>query len=210
MIIPEAGKSGTQSIGTQERAERWHPLRMLVYLCLFSIAVLFAVLLIAFAGARAYEVHTVHIPLPRSFVLSTLLIAASSYSVSSVVKAYKRERFQSLTYRLGLTMILGVLFMVAQVMGWNELQEEGVFLSGRASGSYLYFIPGLHLLHLAGGLLFLGWMFHRSYEACFDSVKELIFSTDPFQQVKLELLVLGWHFLGLLWVLLFAVMALLL
>ena len=53
---------------------------------------------------------------------------------------------------LGLTTVLAATFLAGQVFIWSRLSARGFHLSGTSS-SFVYFLTGMHALHLAGGAL---------------------------------------------------------
>jgi cytochrome c oxidase subunit 3 len=54
---------------------------------------------------------------------------------------------------LGLTTILGLLFLAGQLFVWSELSAGGSHLAGGTSSSFIYILTAMHGLHLAGGVL---------------------------------------------------------
>ena len=98
---------------------------------------------------------------------------------------------------------MSILFLSLQVMGWFKLQEFGVYVMGRTSGSYLYFISGLHLLHVVFGIGFAVYLLVISVQAAKDPVKGLIMVTNPYRRMQLEMFAGFWIFLTSLWLFLF-------
>jgi cytochrome c oxidase subunit 3 len=56
---------------------------------------------------------------------------------------------------LGLTTVLGSLFLAGQVFLWTGLVARGFHLNSGPSSSFVYFLTAMHALHLAGGTLVL-------------------------------------------------------
>jgi cytochrome c oxidase subunit 3 len=56
---------------------------------------------------------------------------------------------------LGLTTILGLLFLAGQVFLWNGLLARGFHMNSGPASSFVYFVTAMHALHLAGGILVL-------------------------------------------------------
>lgn len=54
---------------------------------------------------------------------------------------------------LGLTALLGLLFLAGQLYVWSRLSAHGFHLSGGTSSSFVYILTAMHGLHLAGGVL---------------------------------------------------------
>jgi cytochrome c oxidase subunit 3 len=98
------------------------------------------------------------------------------------------------------TSALGIAFTVFQVIGWNELINSGIVLSNNIAGAYLYVMSGLHIAHLLVGVALLIWFAFNAYDTRNDVVKRLLFESDPFSKMKVNLLCTYWHFVDGLWV----------
>lgn len=71
---------------------------------------------------------------------------------------------------LGLTTVLGLLFLAGQLLVWTKLSAGGFHLAGGTSSSFVYILTAMHGLHLAGGVLALVFanvaaVLHRPVEA---------------------------------------------
>ncbi len=58
---------------------------------------------------------------------------------------------------LGISMVLGGGFLAGQLIAWRELYQQGVFFESNPNSHFYYILTGLHGLHLAGGMIALGW-----------------------------------------------------
>jgi len=140
--------------------------------------------------------------MPAVFWLSIILIGCSSYTIEQVGKFAKQDNFLAYRRMLSATMLLGLAFIFCQLWGWRVLQAHGVYLKGGILGGFLYILSGLHVLHVLGGLFFLGWRWRVAYrnKAYLDAY---IYNINPPNQFKWTLLVRYWHFIGIVWVMLF-------
>jgi len=191
------------------RIERVPPLQMFLYLGIVGITVLFLILLSAYIQTRLRSdlVSGLH-PFPRFFSISTVVLLVSSYTLSQARRLYREDDMKNLARCLGATLLLGLIFAGLQVLGWLELKNQGVYFAGSgasASGSYVYLIPALHVLHLLGGVVFLIALFARTLHASRDSIRTLVFIRNPYRRQQLRLLSIYWHFIDGLWVVLFGV-----
>lgn len=187
-----------------KRIDRMHPIRMLLYLSMVGIGVLFFVLVVAFARTGGFP--QAQFELPKFFSVSTVILLFSSYTISRVPRLYKQEKLKKMARYLGITLALGLLFIGAQFIGWNEMSRSGVYFSGKSSGTYLYLISALHILHLAGGIIFLSFMVFKTMYVNSDAVRSLVFIRDPFRRLQLTMLRSYWHFLDFLWLGLYLVL----
>jgi cytochrome c oxidase subunit 3 len=191
---------------TLSRIERLPPLVLGVYLGLVAISSMFILLLVAYAQTRvASTVATGQYPFPRFFSLSTIVLLASSFTISQAIRLYAADELDALARCLGATLLLGGIFAGLQVMGWRDLTRQGVLFNGDPSGTYVYFISALHVVHLLGGMLFLLVLMLRVIHAHRDAVRALVFIRNPYYRRQIQLLGTYWHFLDGLWVVLFAV-----
>jgi len=134
--------------------------------------------------------------LPSYFYFSTAVIILSSITIVWAVKSAKKGNTAGATQALWITLCLGLIFAVLQILGWKELHDGGVFFTGESSnvaGSWVYAITFFHLLHMLGGLISL-------LITAIKSSKGLYSSKDT---LGLELAATFWHFLDIVWIYLF-------
>ena len=87
---------------------------------------------------------------------------------------------------LSITLALGLLFVVGQVLAWRSLAAQGLFLSTSPSSAFFYVFTALHGTHLLGGVVALAVVLGRATRA---------------QAVAgaLDAAALYWHFMAVLW-----------
>lgn len=94
------------------------------------------------------------------------------------------------------TTILGIVFIVLQIMGFYDLNNRGIKLIGQgsnAAGSFLFVIASLHMLHLVGGIVVLVVMFVKAFGG----------KSRNYSPVPIEMTATYWHFVDGLWIYLF-------
>lgn len=200
---------------------RQPPLKNAIWLILVGITIVFLSLMIQFAFYNPGKYLGNH-PFPKWFFFSTVLILLCSFTMERVRKAYRFDNGEHLLNALLITVALGLLFTVTQVLGWYQLWQTQITLSGTpspvgqsialksieeversSSGALLYIMSGLHLLHLLGGLVLLFISMFKAVNVRSDLVKSMLYFSDRRQQTRIDMLVLYWHFLDILWVILF-------
>ena len=62
------------------------------------------------------------------------------------------------------TTILGVVFLIGQVVAWRQLLGEGIYLASNPASSFFYIFTGAHALHLLGGVGALLYVARRNFE----------------------------------------------
>jgi cytochrome c oxidase subunit 3 len=129
------------------------------------------------------------------FLISTAIIIISSFLLFFIKPLLKKGK--SVFSLVFIVFILGILFTYFQIKGWQELTNQGVYLTGVGSnvaGSFLYILTLTHLLHLFGGLVGL----------CISTIKskQNLYSINNY--LGLELTTIYWHFLTILWIILYS------
>ena len=92
-----------------------------------------------------------------------------------------------------ITAVLGSLFIILQLAGFNQLWRSGIDFKGAGAGQFLYIIFGLHVLHVLGGVITLLVMFFKAFSS----------KIRNYNPVTIELASTYWHFVDLLWIYLF-------
>jgi cytochrome c oxidase subunit 3 len=98
--------------------------------------------------------------LPRILWLNTLILMASSATLAHSRRRLLARKFDESRHWWGVTTILGIFFLVGQVIAWWRLASLGVFLSTSPNGSFFYVFTvahGLHLLDGIAGLVAVEW-----------------------------------------------------
>lgn len=182
----------SNSVSEQETYTRIPTFKLLLWLAMVSMIMMFAGLTSGYIVRQA-ESNWQVFELPALFYVSTLLILLSSVSMQWAFISVKRNNLRQLRTGLIITLGLGLAFAFAQFMSWSKLVEAGIFFTGNPSGSFLYVLTGLHLAHLAGGVIYLMVVTTRSIQGRYHSGFHL----------PVELCAIFWHFLDGLWIYLF-------
>lgn len=171
---------------------------------LASLGVLFAASLVGFfvirikAGpAWSEEVP----PLPRLLWLSTAVIIASSFSMSAALN--RARSGHSGRFLLSATAVLGLLFLGVQAACWSNWLGHARALwfpleSMRYALAGFFILTGLHALHVIGGVIPLTIL---TLNACRGR-----YATP--QVSAIHYVTMYWHFLGAVWIVLFATLLL--
>ena len=115
-------------------------------------------------------------------------------------RSYKQDNTQNYQRALWATIILSLVFMLMQYIGWQQLFSQNILINTDNSASYLYIISGMHFAHVIAGLPFLGLFLFKAYKKMKEPVSVLVYFSDPEKRLKLRLLTIYWHFLDALWV----------
>ena len=191
-----------------QKIENLHPYQTLMYLGMFGSGLIFLFMTLAFLGSEAGNMDSVGFKMPKSFILSTLIILISGYTASNMLIHYKEERIKKLKDSLLTTFLLGIGFTVLQFIGWKELTMMGVDFRGLPSGSFLYVLSGIHIFHLLGAMIFSILMVYKYHQTEKDEIKHLLLLTNPYEKMRIQLFTTYWHFMDLIWIVLFLIFVL--
>ncbi len=167
----------------------------LLWIGIVSIVMMFAGLTSAYV-VRADNGNWLVFQLPPIAIISTAVIICSSLTMFLAQMSIKKDKLGLASAFLFITFILGLVFTYTQYAGWKELTAQGIYFLGKysnASGSFLYLIAVMHLLHLFGGLIALLITLTKSLRKRYNSQDYL----------GIELAAIYWHFLDVLWIYLF-------
>jgi heme/copper-type cytochrome/quinol oxidase subunit 3 len=161
-----------------------------------SWAMLFVGLFFAYAVVRARAPAWPPLdapPLPRLLPgLNTLAILASSAAVVRAVRAQELGRARSAARHLAAAALLGAAFIALQAVVWTDLWRGGLVPSGGTYPSVFYAFTVFHALHVLVGLAALAWLAVRAR------------SRAGATRTGVRLWGWYWHFVGVLWVVLYA------
>jgi len=170
-----------------------HPLKFAMWLFIVTVGMLFAAWTSAYLVKRA-EPGWSEIQLPSIFSINTAIIVSSSFTMFWAQRAARRDRLETVKLALSITTILGVAFLVGQIMAFDALtQLKEYFVGGNVSHSFIYVLTYVHAAHILGGVIFL-------INVLVSTFKYQVHSKNMLQ---IELLSTFWHFLDVLWLYLF-------
>jgi cytochrome c oxidase subunit 3 len=183
------------AINTESAVGNRYRIGMLVSLA--SIAMLFTSLSSAYIVRSGVTYDWYPIAVPRVMFGSTTLILLSSLAIEIARRKLKQSLAASYSHYLLLTGLLGLGFLVSQLFAWRQLEAQGIYISTHPHSSFFYVLTGTHGVHLAGGLLALGFLWLRSRRHLDEP--RLIAK----RQAVADAVAIYWHFMSALWIYLF-------
>lgn len=175
-----------------ERSERplsMHPKKFAMWLFMVTIAMLFAAFTSAYL-VRQGEGNWMFYELPKEFFITTAILILSSLTMHYSYINAKKDNIKNVKLGLGLSVVLGLVFLIGQYFIWNILVNHEVYFVGNPSGSFLYVLTGIHGVHLVSGIIFMIITLVKAYKYKIHS-KNL---------TTLQMCASYWHFLDGLWV----------
>ncbi|UOQ78115.1 cytochrome c oxidase subunit 3 [Hymenobacter sp. 5516J-16] len=185
----------SEALNTKQPATGIHPLRFVLVLMMVSIFMIFAAYTSAYI-VRRNEGNWLEFDLPFGFLITTLILAASSVTVQWAWFAARKDELKQVRTALILTTVLGIAFLIGQWELWGVLVGQRIFFAGtdaNPSGSFLYVLTGVHAFHLVTGLIFLLIVLRKSFN----------YQVHSRQMLSIGNVTIYWHYLGALWLYLY-------
>jgi cytochrome c oxidase subunit 3 len=130
--------------------------------------------------------------IPVTSVSAFVLLMSSVAMVIALDGVVRNHRLQARLF-LFLTAILGLTFLGFQSFEFTEFYLKGLTLQQNLFGSSFFVLTGFHGTHVAFGVLWLLTML----------VQDLRHPIPPEQAVKVEVAGLYWHFVDIVWIVIF-------
>ncbi len=172
-----------------EQRKKIHPHKFTLWVGIGSLLMMFAGLTSAYIVKRN-QANWQTFELPQFFWYSTIAILLSSGTIYLAQKAFKQREMKKYRSLVVATLVLGVLFIVFQVFGFQQFWKNGLPLGENVSTDFLYVIVGLHGAHVAGGLIVLIILFAKAFNT----------RTRTYNSIPVELASTYWHFVDVLWI----------
>ena len=135
-----------------------------------------------------------------SFVLiATILLITSSFTCQYAIWKIRSDDRTRFIRAMAVTIILGIVFLLMQLTDYAILGNEGLTLSSGTFGTTFYTLTGFHGAHVFGGVIMLSVVLYRGMLGQFSGKHY-----DAVEGASLY-----WHFVDVVWILLFALLYLL-
>jgi cytochrome c oxidase subunit 3 len=135
-------------------------------------------------------------PLPRLLWANTLVLALASLALHRAVLAARRGDREGVTYGLLAGGGASLLFVIGQVLAWRQLAAAGYRPASNPADAFFYLLTAVHGLHVLGGLVALGRTGVQLRRVRVEGLR-----------LGVELCATYWHFLLLVWLVLFGTLA---
>jgi cytochrome c oxidase subunit 3 len=167
----------------------------MLWVSMISMSMMFIGLVSAYIVSSKRD-DWVSFDLPPALYTSTLLILLSSITFFLALNSIRKDKREMTTLFLILTLVLGLGFVYFQVQGFYQLKAAGLYFVGKGSlvsSSLLTVISFAHLLHVFAGFIVLLTVIYNHFKKRYNTTETL----------GLELGAIFWHFVDILWILLF-------
>jgi cytochrome c oxidase subunit 3/cytochrome o ubiquinol oxidase subunit 3 len=172
--------------------------KLAMWIFLASDVLLFGALITSYV---VYRGRSVVGPYPKDVFdipytsVSSFVLLASSLTMVLALAAIQRGDIGRMRLWLLATAMLGMTFVGGQVYEFTSFYREGLSLTTNLFGTTFYVLTGFHGMHVAIGILMLLSVFSLSFSG-------QITQEDP---LTVELVGLYWHFVDIVWIMIFTV-----
>jgi len=133
--------------------------------------------------------------------INTIVLISSSVTMVMSWASLMRKDFGKFKLFMGLTVVLGLVFMIIKYTEYSSKFSHGLFPATNAFLAFYFTLTGLHALHVLGGMV---------VNAYYWGPGAAMWKTDPQRFTnRVEAAGLFWHFVDLVWIFLFPVLYLL-
>ena len=130
---------------------------------------------------------------------ATILLILSSFTCQFAVWAVRRGDHVAFVRNIAVTFVIGIVFLILQVLDYALLYSEGITLQAGTFGTTYFTLTGFHGAHVFGGAIMLGVVLYRGIAGQFSAKHH-----DAVEAASLY-----WHFVDVVWILLFSLLYLL-
>lgn len=146
-----------------------------------------------------YKGASVSGPLPAEILnipltsISTFVLLMSSTAMVLALDAVKKGNKRNTLLSLAGVIILGSVFLGFQVYEFTEFVHEGLTIQRNVFGSSFFVLTGFHGAHVTVGVI---WMITLFIRALMDKL-------PPAKALQVEIAGLYWHFVDIVWIVIF-------
>jgi len=129
-------------------------------------------------------------------IFSTICLLSSSLTIHLAVRALRQAKVGVFGLWWFLTLTLGAIFLVSTGREWHHLiYDKGLTVSTNLFGTTYYSLVGLHAFHVTVGLLAIA----------LTMILTFLRKVKPEHSERAEVFSLYWHFVDVVWVIVFTV-----
>jgi cytochrome c oxidase subunit 3 len=133
---------------------------------------------------------------PKVLWLNTGMLILSSVAMQWTQTAARRGNRDGVRIGLNAAGVFSFSFLAGQLWAWQQLNAAGYFVAANPANAFFYVLTALHGLHLLGGL----WVWVRTTAKVWRGVEV------GKVRLSVELCTVYWHYLLLVWLVLFALL----
>lgn len=139
---------------------------------------------------------------PSLLWLNTLVLVLASVAFQWAWMSSRQGNLQSARNGLTVGGCLTLVFLLLQFLAWQQMIAAGYFAYTNPANAFFYLLTGAHALHLVGGL----WVWTRTTTRIWAGLANADVEEVSRLRLSVELCTIYWHFLLLVWLVLFGLM----
>jgi cytochrome c oxidase subunit 3 len=129
-------------------------------------------------------------------IFNSICLISSSFTIILAEHAIKHGAMRRFAALWGLTMLLGMEFLLGTALEWKHLiYEDGLTIRTNLFGTTFYSLVGLHATHVVVGLLMLSIVM----------IFTLVGRVEQRHAERIQVLAMYWHFVDAVWIVVFTV-----
>ncbi len=173
--------------------------KLLMWVFLSSDCLFFGALI---ATYMVYRGQSLVGPYPNQIIdvpittISTFVLLCSSFSMVQALAATNRNDQRGIQLWLLATAILGAIFIGFQVYEFNLFKNEGLTLGTNLFGATFFTLTGFHGAHVTLGIIWLLGLFFVARKG----------RLGPKTSLDVEIAGLYWHFVDIVWIVIFTLL----
>ena len=162
-------------------------------------SIFFCLFIVTYADRMVYA-DWQRMPEPLLIWFNTLILLITSIFFINAQIASKKNNFLVVKNRFLWIGGLSLIFLLGQLLVWQQLIKLGYFLQNNPANAYFYLFTALHGLHLLGGLIYWNITLKKIWTNESIAIKKT--------KQSIELCAIYWHFLFIVWLVLLSLMIL--
>ena len=127
--------------------------------------------------------------------VNTFVLICSSLTMVTALAAIQRGDERGMRRWLIATVLLGILFLSGQAFEFSMLYSQGVTLSSNLFGATFFTLTGFHGGHVTIGVIWICFVLARAFAG----------GVTQKNHLAVELVGLYWHFVDIVWIVIFTV-----
>ena len=173
--------------------------KLLMWVFLGSDCLFFGALIATYMVYRGqsltgpYPIDIINVPVTT---ISTFVLLMSSFAMVQALAATHADNKRGIVGWLVATAALGSIFIGFQIVEFNTFKNEGLTLGGNLFGATFFTLTGFHGAHVTLGII---WLVAMAIVANKGRV-------GPNSALDIELLGLYWHFVDIVWIVIFTLL----
>jgi heme/copper-type cytochrome/quinol oxidase subunit 3 len=173
--------------------------KLLMWVFLGSDCMFFGALIATYMVYRGqslngpYPIDIINVPVTT---ISTFVLLCSSFSMVQALAATNRNDQKAIRIWLLATAFLGAIFIGFQVVEFNSFKNEGLTLGANLFGASFFTLTGFHGAHVTLGIIWLLGMAILAFKG----------RVGPATALDVEILGLYWHFVDIVWIIIFTLL----